>query len=83
MNNVSVQFLAGDLAVGLASIYVLTEYYPQDDFLVMQIAAPTLAGLLLNVLFFTGASPMVMFLHSLIGGILAMYLYPIILNWLL
>jgi len=74
MDNVSVLFLGGDLAVAIAGIYLLKQYWSADATEPVEIAVAIGSGILLNGLFMT-ASPVVGVFHAAIAGLVAWYFY--------
>ncbi len=74
MQNVNFVELAVDGLGGLAGIYILKNYWSQDDLASVEIVTSVGIGFLLNILFMA-STPMDGFLHAIVGGLLAWYFF--------
>lgn len=82
MDKVSVLWLGGDFLASLGGIYVLKEFFAADDNTLGELAFAIGSGFGLDILFFTGQSPMIMLLHSVVAGFVAWYFWADIVGML-
>lgn len=76
MQDINIRELAGDLGVGLVGIYLLKNYWPEQDSTITEILGAAAGGMLFNGLFMANQAPIIMLLHAVVGGVLSYFLFP-------